>query len=78
VTGNGGGVAHAFNHTSGEHHSVYMAQPPGALASGYCAEWIVEDPNGGEPDAVLGNFGTVTFTGAMCFGTGRGSVGAAD
>jgi hypothetical protein len=68
VADNGGGVVSFFDHANGKHGTFVMERPPGAIATGATAEWIMEDPNGGEPFVSLANFTPVTFTDAVCFG----------
>jgi len=49
------------NERTGKHFSMTLAPPKGATFAGNTIEWIMEDPNGGEPDAALAKFTQVEF-----------------
>jgi hypothetical protein len=52
------------NQTTGKHFTITLVPPPGASFDGNCAEWIMEAPDGGYPNAALPKFTPVDFTGA--------------
>jgi hypothetical protein len=56
------------NETTGQHFSITLAAPPGAMFSGSSAEWIMEAPGLGEPTTSLPMFTPVAFTSAVCCG----------
>lgn len=59
------GTIYLANDTTGKHFSITLAPPPGATFSGNTVEWIMEDPDGGEPGTALAKFTPVVFTSAM-------------
>jgi len=59
------GTIYLANEATGKHFSITLAPPPGATFKGNTVEWIMEDPNGGEPDTSLVKFTPVVFTSAM-------------
>ena len=75
----GAGAVHLFDEKTGQHQTLVLARPPNILANGYCAEWIVEDPDGGYNDVdnplVLADFHSVTIAGATCLGQTPGVSG---
>lgn len=56
------------NETTGQHFSITLAPPPGASFNGQSCEWIMEAPDGGEPNSSLPKFTPVTFTSALACG----------
>ncbi len=64
--GKTGGSIYLGNVTTGKHFSITIAPPSGASFSGNSAEWIMEDPDGGEAtNTSLARFTPVTFTSAL-------------
>jgi peptidase A4-like protein len=63
------------NQTTGQHTSVTLLPPPGASFSGNSAEWIMEAPDGGEPNSALPEFSTVSFTAALACPADGGAAG---
>ena len=63
------------NQTTGKHTSVTLLPPAGATFDGNSAEWIMEAPNGGEPNAALPSFTPVSFTGALACPASGGVIG---
>jgi hypothetical protein len=59
------GSIYLANEATGKHFSITLAPPPGATFSGNTVEWIMEDPDGGEPGTALAKFTPVVFTSAM-------------
>jgi len=57
----------ADNYTLGpdNHVNKVLAPPPTADFNGSSAEWIAEDPSGGEPAYTLAGFTPIDFTGAL-------------
>jgi hypothetical protein len=70
--GNSAGQVSLANETTGQHFSMTLAPPPGATFKGNSIEWIMEAPDGGEPESSLPKFTPVTFTDAI--GCGAGNV----
>jgi len=63
------------NQTTGQYTPMTMAPPPGANFNGDTVEWIMEDPNGGEPGTALAKFTPVVFSSAIaCNGSIFGSA----
>jgi hypothetical protein len=63
------------NQTTGQYTTMTIAPPPGANFNGDTVEWIMEDPNGGEPNTALAKFTPVVFTSAIaCTGSIFGSA----
>ena len=66
--GSTAGQVYFANQSTGQHFSVTLAPPPGATFNGSSAEWIMESPNGGEPESSLPIFTPLVFTSAACCG----------
>jgi hypothetical protein len=64
------GTIYLANDTTGKYFSITLAPPPGATFAGNTVEWIMEDPDGGEPGTALVKFTPVVFTSAMACNTG--------
>jgi hypothetical protein len=68
------GYIYFANETTGQNTSITVPPPPGAAFNGDTVEWIMEDPNGGEPNVALAKFTPVAFTSAIaCSGSILGS-----
>jgi hypothetical protein len=50
---------------AGNHFNKVLAPPPTADFNGSSAEWIAEDPGGGEPTYTLAAFTPINFTGGL-------------
>jgi len=59
------GTIYLANERTGQHFSITLAPPPGATFKGNTVEWIMEAPDGGEPESSLPAFTPVNFTSAM-------------
>lgn len=55
------GQVRMINGRTAKEFTKVVAMPKGANLLGNSAEWIVEVPNGGEPDYALANFTSLTF-----------------
>lgn len=62
------GQLYLANQTTGKHFSITLAPPPTAAFNGGTVEWIMEAPDGGEPNSSLPAFTPVTFTTALACG----------
>ncbi len=62
------GIITFLNETTGQHMGVILFAPPGATATGNTVEWIMEAPDGGEPNSSLPKFTPVVFTSAVASG----------
>ncbi len=62
------------NNTTGQDFCILLDQPPGAAAQGNTVEWVMEAPDGGEPNSSLPKFTPVKFTSAFATDSG-GNVG---
>jgi hypothetical protein len=71
------GSIYLANEATGQHFSITLAPPPGATFAGNSAEWIMEDPDGGEPGTALAEFTPVVFTSAISC-TAAGATGNPD
>jgi hypothetical protein len=69
------GQIYFANNTTGEHFSLTLVPPPGATFSGNSVDWIMEAPDGGEPNAALPKFTPVQFTGSFGCGADGRTVG---
>jgi hypothetical protein len=81
--GKTGGSIYFANETTGKNTSITVAPPPGAAFNGDTVEWIMEDPNGGEPNVALAKFTPVEFTSAIAcngsiFGSPPATIGNPD
>lgn len=56
------GQINFFNNTTGQQFSIVLVPPPGASFNGNSLDWIMEAPDGGEPNAALPSFTPVQFT----------------
>ena len=65
VNSNTAGYIYFANEATGQHFSITLAPPPGATFKGNSIEWIMEAPDGGEPESSLPKFTPVTFTSAI-------------
>ena len=65
VNSNTAGSIYFANEATGQHFSITLAPPPGATFKGNSIEWIMEAPDGGEPESSLPKFTPVTFTSAI-------------
>jgi Peptidase A4 family len=73
------GSIYFANETTGQHFPITLAPPPGATFSGNTIEWIMEAPDGGEPESALPKFTPVTFTSAIaCSANSTASPQGAD
>jgi hypothetical protein len=63
-------AGHVFfaNETTGQHFSLTLRPPPGALLQGEAAEWIMETPDFGEGLGSVPAFSPVRFENALCCG----------
>lgn len=66
--GTAAGSVSLANGTTGVHFSITLAPPPGAAFNGSSYEWIMEAPDGGEPNVSLPAFTPVVFTSAAACG----------
>ncbi len=74
VNKNTAGYIYFANEATGQHFSITLAPPPGATFKGNTIEWIMEAPDGGEPESSLPKFTPVTFTSAIACAA-SGSLG---
>lgn len=65
VGNNTAGSLYFANETTGQHFSITLAPPPGATFKGNSIEWIMEAPDGGEPNSAIPKFTPVKFTSAI-------------
>jgi hypothetical protein len=65
------------NQDTGQHFSITLAPPPGASFSGQSVEWIMEAPDGGEPNSSMPRFSPVVFTSALACGANNTSANPA-
>jgi Peptidase A4 family len=74
------GSVYFGNITTGQHFSITLAPPSGATFAGNTAEWIMEDPDGGEDyETALAKFTPVVFTNAIaCTAAGGSNNPASD
>jgi Peptidase A4 family len=59
------GIILFANETTGQHVSLMLLAPPGAMAQGNTVEWVMEAPDFGEPNSSLPSFTPVVFTSAV-------------
>jgi hypothetical protein len=64
------GYLFLFNSTTHQSLAITLAPPPGATFNGSTAEWIMEAPDGGEPNSSIPRFTTVLFSVASASGPG--------
>jgi hypothetical protein len=62
------GYIYLANEATGQHFSITLAPPPGATFAGNTVEWVMESPDGGEPESALPKFTPVNFTSAIACG----------
>jgi hypothetical protein len=65
INNNTAGYLYLANQTTGHHFSITLAPPPGATFKGNSIEWVMEAPDGGEPESSLPKFSQVQFTSAI-------------
>jgi hypothetical protein len=65
VNNNAAGYILFVNLTTGKVLTILLQPPPTASFNGSSAEWIMENPDGGEPLSSLAAFTPVTFTNAL-------------
>jgi hypothetical protein len=73
VNNNTAGSIYFANEATGQHFTITLAPPPGATFAGNSIEWIMEAPDGGEPESALPKFTPVTFTSAIACNAAGGT-----
>ncbi|HLW70325.1 MAG TPA: G1 family glutamic endopeptidase [Candidatus Binataceae bacterium] len=68
INNNTAGYIYIANESTGQYCSLTLAPPPGATFAGNTVEWIMEAPDGGEPESALPAFTPVNFTSAIACG----------